>query len=89
MNTMNDDGSVVVQTFAKVAETGQVFNKTFIRKVEDPDLEMKVKSIVTCIKIERCHRSKFNLRSQTNCCAVVLAKHKKKFELFWFYKKMT
>ena len=42
MNTMDDDGSVVVQTFAKVAETGQVFNKTFIRKVDDPDLDMKV-----------------------------------------------
>ena len=42
MNTMNDDGSVVIQTFAKIEGTGQVFSKTFICKIDDPDLEMKV-----------------------------------------------
>ena len=52
MNTMDDDGSVVVQTFAKVAETGQVFNKTFIRKVDDPDLDMKVLIPITGFKIK-------------------------------------
>ena len=59
MNTMDDDGSVVVQTFAKVAETGQVFNKTFIRKVDDPDLDMKV-LINSTLKSKKCHHPKFN-----------------------------
>ena len=59
MNTMDDDGSVVVQTFAKVAETGQVFNKTFIRKVDDPDLDMKV-LINSTLKSKKCRHPKFN-----------------------------
>ena len=44
MNTMKDDGSVVIQTFSKIETTRQVFSKTFIGKVDDPDLELKVKS---------------------------------------------
>ena len=59
MNTMDDDGSVVVQTFAKVAETGQVFNKTFIRKVDDPDLDMKVLMNST-LESKKCRHPKFN-----------------------------
>ena len=59
MNTMDDDGSVVVQIFAKVAETGQVFNETFIRKVDDPDLDMKV-PLNSILKSKKCRHSKFN-----------------------------
>ncbi len=43
---MDDDGSVVIQIFGRVKETKQTFCKSFIRYVEEPDLDMKVK--VTC-----------------------------------------